>query len=240
MSDRPKRSNPDLYSLDYGTFHRTGEKVYKQKQESEMDSKSLKIKEKQIVDDIDEFFFLSSLEEMDTSDEVQNALDSIAQLSKEYRHLHIQLQEELGKEDYGTEYAEFDTLLGNIRKYQKDGKVKLKSILKSQNDSLATNDLLATTRIQLDEEKEKERLDNETRVRKSILVEEEVFQEKLKMEIIDFELTSISSVERHYICFEHFLDDCFQLLSKAKIAFSEDYEKECKDMFEKTLTEIRD
>ena len=36
------------------------------------------------------------------------------------------------------------------------------------------------------------------------------------------------------------LDDYFQLLSKAKIAFSDDYERECKDIFEKTLSEIRD
>ena len=173
MSDRPKRSNPDLYSLDYGTFHRLGEKVYKQKQESEMDSKSLKIKERQIVDDINEFFLLSSLDELDTAEDIQEGLNTIAQLSKEFRHLHIQLQEELGKEDYDTEYAEFSNFLADIRKYQKDGKAKLKSVPKGQND------LLATTRIQLDEEKEKERLDNETRVRKSILVKEEVFREKL-------------------------------------------------------------
>ena len=103
MSDRPKRSNPELYSLDYGTFHRTGEKVYKPREESGMDSKTLKIRERQIVDDINEFFLLSSLDELDSAEDIQEGLDTIAQLSKEFRHLHIQLQEELGKEIYDAE-----------------------------------------------------------------------------------------------------------------------------------------
>ena len=190
MSDRPRRSNPELYSLDYGTFHRTGEKVYKLREESDMDSKTLKIKERQIVDDINEFFLLSSLDELDSAEDIQEGLDTIAQLSKEFRHLHIQLQEELGKENYDAEFTEFNGLLAEIRKYQKDGKAKLKSIPKGQND------LLASTRIQLDEEKEKDRLNNETRVRKSILVEEEVFREKMKIEVVDFDSTLIRSVER--------------------------------------------
>ena len=234
MSDRPKRSNPELYSLDYGTFHRTGEKVYKLREESDMDPKTLKIKERQIVDDINEFFLLSSLDELDSAEDIQEGLDNIAALSKEFRHLHIQLQEELGKVTYDAEFTEFNSLLAEIRKYQKDGKAKLKSIPKGQND------LLASTRIQLDAEKEKDRLDNEMRVRKSILVEEEVFREKMKMEVVDFDSTSISSIERLCIRFEQLLDDYFQLLSKAKIAFSDDYERECKDIFEKTLSEIRD
>ena len=138
MSDRPKRSNPELYSLDYGTFHRTGEKVYKLREEADMDPKTLKIKERQIVDDINEFFLLSSLDELDTAEEIQEGLNTIAQLSKDFRHLHIQLQEELGKEDYDTEYAEFSNFLADIRKYQKDGKAKLKSVPKGQNDFLGT------------------------------------------------------------------------------------------------------
>ena len=172
-----------------------------------MDLKSLKIKEKQIVDDVNEFFLLYSLDDMDSSDEIQDGLNSIGQIGKDCRHIHIQLKEEMGEE---TEFVEFDAILAKIRKYQKDAKTFLKTIPKNQED------LLATTKIKLDEDKERHRLENVSMVRNSVLVEESVFCEKLRMKVADFDMTSIISIQKKCIRFEQLLDDYFQVLTKAK------------------------
>ena len=113
MSDRPKRHNPNTYSLDYREFHRTGQRVYKPTSNPnlEMDSK---IREKQIADDLNESFLLFSLDELESSSEVKEALDSIGQTAKEYRHIHIVLKEELGQQKYAEDYEEFEEVMDTI------------------------------------------------------------------------------------------------------------------------------
>ena len=95
MSGRSKRSDPKIYSIDYKTFHRTGNKVFKPGSSSTTDMadviKTLQIKEKQIADDLNEFFFLSGLDELNMPYEINEALVTIAQLGKDLRHIHISL-----------------------------------------------------------------------------------------------------------------------------------------------------
>ena len=86
MSDRPRRDTY-RYSLDYGIYHRTGKKEYKSRPSSSADMtdtvKALQIKEKQIADDLNEFYFLSSLDDLSTYEEIQEDIESISQIGRD-------------------------------------------------------------------------------------------------------------------------------------------------------------
>ena len=241
MSGRPRRNNPELYSLDYGPLHRTGARVHKPGSilepepgsilDSEMDSK---LKEKQITDDLNEAFLLFSLEELSSSDDIEDGVASIGQIGRDYRHIHIQLKDELGEDAYAEQYAGFEDTVTKVRKYQKDAKAKLKTLPVTSD-----RDPLATARIRLDEDREKERKEADDRVRNSILIEESVFREKLALEMEDVDNNDVVSLEKHCIRFEQLLDGYYALLSRAKIAFSTDYETQCKEIFNQTVSDIR-
>ena len=136
MSDRPRRHNPNTYSLDYGELHRTGQRVYKltSSPNLEMDSR---IREKQIADDLNESFLLFSLDEAESPDEIQDGLESIGQIGRDYRHVHIQLKDELGEVAYNEQYVEFEDVVKKVRQYRKDAKFKLRTFMKIPDDPLA-------------------------------------------------------------------------------------------------------
>ena len=241
MSNRPRRNNPNIYSLYYGPYHHTGKKKYKSRPCNSADMtdvvKSLQIKEEQIADDLNEFFLLSSLDDLSTSEEIQDGIESISQIGRELRHIHISLKKEMGDDPYAAAYADFDQILEKIRKYQKDGKVKLRTFSKKQDDDLLSTTLAAKKTIE--EEQVNERKEANLTVRNSILIEEQVFREKLEFEMDKLEDDDVLSIEKGCVRFEQLLDNYFALLSRAKVAFSDDYDTECKDLFAKTITEIR-
>ena len=98
MSDRSRRHNPNIYSLDYDVLHRTGQRVHKPRSNPnlEMDPR---IREKQLADDLNESFLLFSLDELESPEEIREGLESIGQTGRDYRHVHILLKEELGEEN---------------------------------------------------------------------------------------------------------------------------------------------
>ena len=208
--------------------------------------KALQIKEKQIADDLNEFYFLSSLDDLSTYEEIQEGIESISQIGRELRHIHISLKEEMGDGPYAEMYTNFAEVLAKIRTYQKDGKTKMKTCSKkdgdeSPNSSLAQK-LLETTlaaKNKVEEEQVDERKEANMRVRKSILVEEEVFRDKLDIEMNQYKKEDVVSVEKYCVRFEQLLDSYFGLLSRAKVAYSDDYDAECKEIFAKTVTKIR-
>ena len=192
MSDRPKRHNPSTYSLDYRELHRTGQRVYKPTSNPnlEMDSK---IREKQIADDLNESFLSFSLDELESSSEVKEALDSIGQTAKEYRHVHIVLKEDLGAQKHAEDYAEFEEVMNKVRSFQREAKMKLRTFSK------AAEDPLASARLKLEEDKEIDRKETEGRVRAAILIEQTVFREKLDAEIADMDSDDLLSIEKYCV-----------------------------------------
>ena len=50
---------------------------------------------------------------------------------------------------------------------------------------------------------------------------------------------NLLSIEKYCVRFEQLLDSYYVLLSKAKVAFSNDYDLQCKDIFDKTVSDIR-
>ena len=74
----------------------------------------------------------------------------------------------------------------------------------------------------------------------AISVEEEVFREKLALEMDELDSDDVVSLERYCVRLENLLDSYFSLISRAKIAFSQDYDSMCKVVFEDTVAKIRD
>ena len=104
-------------------------------------------------------------------------MESIGQTSRDFRHIHIELKGQLGEEEHAKVYPNFEEVLKKVRDYQKEAKAKIRNLPK------VTEDPLAAARLKLDEDKEIDRKEAEGRVRRGILIEENVFREKLEAEI---------------------------------------------------------
>ena len=174
-----------------------------------------------------------SLNDLETLEELREGVESIGQTARDFRHCHIVLKDELGEEEHAKVYPDFEEVLKKVRDYQKEAKAKIRNLSK------VTEDPLAAARRKLDEDKEIDRKETEGRVRKNILIEENVFREKLDAEINDMDNDNLLSIEKYCVPFEHLLDNYYALLSKAKVAFSNDYDLQCKDIFDKTVSDIR-
>ena len=195
-----------------------------------MDSR---IREKQLADDLNESFLLFSLDDLESPEEIREGLDSIGQIGRDFRHVHILLKEELGEENYSKVYMDFDKTVEKVRQYQKEAKSKLRTFVSIPDDPLAA------ARLKLEEDQEIQRKETEGRIRSAILIEETVFREKLEAEITDMDNDDLLSIEKYCARFEQLLDSYYVLLSKAKVAFSNDYDLQCKEIFDKTVSDIR-
>ena len=223
MSGRSRRSKSH-YDLDYSVFHETGERVHKS---PIMDLTKLKIKAKQLRNDICEHLRLYNLQDMDTLDEVLEGLDIVSETGKCYRHIHIELEVAMGETEYLAEYAKAGEITDKVRQYQADAKIKSRR-LKQEESEKSTAKVLA----------DREELELRSKMA-SLEVEEQVFRAKLNDEIDNFELGEISGVQNSCKRFEHLLDECYSLLSKAKIVFGNDFDTKYKDIFDESFSKIR-
>ena len=244
MTDRPHRTNPKVYSKDYSVLHHTGKRVYisRSQVEPNMDLRAKQLKEKQIIDDLTECFLLFSLADLETTEEIHEGLDSIGDLGRQLRHIHIDLKEEMGNDAYGDAYPNFNEEVEKVRGYVTDARKKLKTVkIKPKEVATPTTPNADTKdwKAIADEHLEKERKESDMRVRNSILVEEAVFREKLQPEIDDLEEDDLVSLEKSSSRFEFLLDDYYKLLSRAKIAFEGDFDTECKAKFDATINDLR-
>ena len=222
MSDRPRRTQ-SLYDLDYTILHKTGEKVHK----TNMDLNTLRIKERQIRDDLVENLRLYDLQDLETLDDVLEGLENVTEVGKNYRHIHVELQVSMAEADYLAEFAKAGDFTDMVRRYQANAKTKSRHL--KQVESEAT-----TMRVRA--EQTEEELKSK---RASLEVEEEVFRGKLDDEIKNFELGEITGIKHSCKRFEHLLDECYSLLSRAKILFGTDFDDKYKILFDDSITKIR-
>ena len=59
------------------------------------------VTESQLVGDIKHSLALFALKDLESQDEIAEGISVITQLGKEFRHLHVELQSQLGKEYEG-------------------------------------------------------------------------------------------------------------------------------------------
>ena len=90
MSSNKNRRN--LRQIDYNILHKTGEKVFKNM------SKEQEVLEAKIAEDIKYFFDIYELIELVSGDEINEAIETAMQYSKNFRDVHTELR--LGIENY--------------------------------------------------------------------------------------------------------------------------------------------
>ena len=208
-------------NLDYTIFHKTGKKVENFKREK-MDVDEKRNKELLISEDIDEFFRIYELDELDAVDELNESIEFVTELSNNYRHIHIELKNIMGDEKHDESYKKFETILENLRNFQKDAKNKRK-ILKKHAKEMEENKLMG----KFDEAK------------RELRTEEEIFREKLEIEFDDFELRDVVEIKEACDKLDKRLDDYYILLGKIKNVFGNEYEV-FGDVFKTTISRIVD
>ena len=220
MSERLRRSQ-SLYNLDYAVFHDSGEKVPK------MDIDKLKVREKQVRNDLSENLRLYDLQELETVDDVFEGLEHVSEVGQSYRHVHVELEMAMGEVDYRAEYGKADDLTEKVRRYQTDAKVKSRRLKKEEVEQNSAK-IIA------------EREEQELRAkREALVVQEQVFRSKIDGEIGNFNLGEVSVIQNSCKRFENLLDECYSLLSTAKVLFSDDFDVKYKTIFEDSISKLR-
>ena len=76
------------------------------------------VEELKIVEDIRHSIgTYRNIEDFDTMEEIEEGVAIINQLSREYRHLHVELKSELGNEDYSEKYPNYDDTVNRMSKF---------------------------------------------------------------------------------------------------------------------------
>ena len=84
-----RKSRKVKVDFDYSIYGKTGEKVPKNREN--MDFESRKILELKIVADVKDILENDKIEEMD-SDELEEKLSEMTELSKQFRHVHVEIK----------------------------------------------------------------------------------------------------------------------------------------------------
>ena len=222
MSGRSRRDK-SVYNLDYSVLHRDGTRIQKSKA---MDPKNLEISEKQLRGDINENLNLYALQDLDTPDDVLEGLNIITDISKKFRHLHVELEEALDGQ-YQAQYGEkFTKTMEKVRDYQSEAKAKAKR-LRQEESERSMERVLA--------EKREQELQS---ARKTLKVEVEVYFSKIRDEIDNFDRANFDDIKHSCQRFESLLDECYSLKSKAKVAFPH-FERDYGVIFDDAISRIR-
>ena len=224
MSDRLRRSQ-SCYDLNYAVLHNTGEKVYKS---ANMDIDRLKVKEKQVRNDLSESLRLYYLQDLNTVDDVLEGLENVTEIGKNYRYVHIELETAMGETEYRKAYPKAEEFTDKVRQFQASAKSKSRLLKQQESDNNAAR--IAAERQEI-----------ELKLKKASLeVEEQVFRGKLEDEIGNFNLDEVDEIKQSCKRFENLLDECYSLLSKTKAVFSDEFDDKYKQNFEESISKIRE
>ena len=95
MSSRFRRENRNL---DYNILHKTGKRVYKTG--DKMASETETVEQNKIVEDINEFFEIYELGELDTVEDLEEGIRSVAIHSKACWGIHAELKSSMSADEY--------------------------------------------------------------------------------------------------------------------------------------------
>ena len=197
------------HRLDYLVFSKTGKKEYKGV--TKMDNPE--VTESQLVGDIKHSLALFALKDLESQDEIAEGISVITQLGKEFRHLHVELQSQLGKE-YEGKFLHYTDTDAKINKYLRDAMIKKRE--------------LKTTSQTHDKEDEKYR----------ICVEADILQTKVDRvnNEVDVYVVKDNQIDKYVSKMEHFIDEFYSLIGKLKVSRLDD--KTVKDLEEKIILAI--
>ena len=148
-----------------------------------------------------------------TQDDANEGLASITECGREYRHIHVEIQDQMTERVYAETYDQYEDTLSKIRDYQKEARCKVKTLRVKEEGNLMTEE---GRKERENNHREEERI---SKVKNSILVEESVFHDKVRIAVEDLSSESIPVLEKSCAKLDTLLDEYFGLLSRAKIAF---------------------
>ena len=178
----------------------------------------------QICEDIAESLNIYALDDLETESEISEAIEQVNELGRQFRHVHVELKEEMGERDHGEAYVKYAETCEAIRTFVKSARSKVKGVKKENKDK---------EEIKFENERKSEAIN-------ALKIEEQVFREKLERKITTFEDTENDENDEIKKCakLEVLLDEYYTLLSRFKIAFGENFENEYKEIFDNTGTRI--
>ena len=182
MSNRRTRKGKS--DIDYRVYHNTGEKVSIDRTSEKMASplEEKKLLELQIFDDIKYTYDTNLIAEIEGVEELGDLLIEISDLTKRFRHVHVELKLLLG-EGYADAYPDFDKRLEGLKQFTS----AVKERIKLQN----------STKISSQKEL----------VISSLKIEDEIFRDRLEKEFELFKIDDSSKIEEireNCSKFEHF------------------------------------
>ena len=190
----------------------SGEKVAKNIP-SEMDD--LRLREAKIRDDLEHLFHVYDLKDLDTVDEVRDALRAVSDLSQKFRHVHVELKSLLA-DNYETEFPKAPKDFEVLRSYEKNGR---KLIQKLKTDAIDV-DAKAVAKSVMSDSKIKARAEMDTLISKMELLNNNVdITLILKTDAVDDYLSKM----------ENLISKFLSVLEKFKVSCGDDWDFESAD-----------
>ena len=186
-----------------------------------MASETQTVEQNKIVEDINEFFEIYELGELDTVEDLEEGIRFVAIHSKAYRGIHAELKSSMSAEEYSNTFVKLEKTLDSLRSYTKNAKKKLKDAKKEEKESLVK--------------------DKNEETRTGLRAEEEVFRIRLKEELCIVELSAIrevSEISEYISKLQMFVDNLYALSSKLRAAFGGDYNTEFGENFKSELQRL--
>ena len=159
-------------------------------------------------------------------------------MGKVYRHIHVELEKAMGGKPHSEHYNNYPKVIEQIRTFLKNARTKIK-ILRLREKEI-DEEKRVLDKLSEEEKVLKAKKESEGKMRDSLRIEEQVFQDKLRSEIENFEFEEINEIQETCNKFHILLEEYYNLLSRVKITFTDDYENEFKVVFETTIAKIRD
>ena len=209
--------------LDYLIYHREGRKVSKEGGEAEMDLDKIKFDEKLLVEDINHSLEVFKLAELNTEEEIREAVGIISDLSSKYRHLHVALKDLA--DDYVTSYPEYGKISLKLQTYIKSSRNSLKAV----RDAREQQDLAQQVRNGA--------LDMDALKIKYVMLCDRIRSVNQSVDL--FTLTNDSEIDKYVSSMEQFIERYFDLEGEFRLQCPATFNKEYSEVFDTDVFEIR-
>ena len=234
MSRHPREVNK---RIDYRIFNSTGARVLipqqpdLQSMDLTMDENGKKLKEIQIADDIDNLKETYPLDELDSSDDLEEYINFLHGYVTDYRHIHADLKMSLGADPYNLAYPNYGQQLEGLRGDLKLAKSKLKTLKNTESLKMK------------EEELERLKFENEQKLvsqMSSLKIREKVFRNKIISKIESIDYLDIDQIKEDVKVLNAYSSDYFDIQSEVEIIFGNSFDTEFGDTFKQTFTKIEE
>ena len=188
-----------------------------------MDLDKIKFDEKLLVEDINHNLEVLKLDELNTENEIHEAVGIITDLCSRFRHIHVGLRE--SDENHATNYPEYGTISTKLQTYDKASRLRLKTIRE-------------------DEEKEGlvQQVRNGALDIESLKIRYEMLSDRVRSENGSVDLFTITvefELNKYVSSMEQFIERYFDLEGEFRLLCPATFTTEFQSKFQTDIFEIR-